>query len=103
MMRIMAVGYVGVSVTQVLGGVMRGAGDTMTPMWISMITTILLRIPVAYGMAWLTASAEWPNGHPFALSTSLLISWTMGAVITFIAYRRGKWRKLAHLSAGSAE
>ena len=103
MMRIMAVGYVGVSVTQVLGGVMRGAGDTMTPMWISMITTILLRIPVAYGMAWLTASAEWPNGHPFSLSTSLLISWTMGAVITFIAYRRGKWRKMAHLSAGGAE
>ena len=99
MMRIMAVGYVGVSVTQVLGGVMRGAGDTMTPMWISMITTILLRIPVAYGMAWLTASAEWPNGHPFSLSTSLLISWTMGAVITFIAYRRGKWRKLAHMTA----
>ena len=99
MMRIMAVGYVGVSVTQVLGGVMRGAGDTMTPMWISMITTILLRIPVAYGMAWLTASPEWPNGHPFSLSTSLLISWTMGAVITFIAYRRGKWRKLAHMTA----
>ncbi len=103
MMRIMAVGYVGVSVTQVLGGVMRGAGDTMTPMWISMITTILLRIPVAYGMAALTASTEWPNGHPFSLSTSLLISWTMGALITFIAYRRGKWRKLAHLSAGKNE
>ena len=103
MMRIMAVGYVGVSVTQVLGGVMRGAGDTMTPMWISMITTILLRIPVAYGMAWLTASAEWPNGHPFSLSTSLLVAWTLGAVITFIAYRKGKWRKLAHLSGGKAE
>jgi Na+-driven multidrug efflux pump len=103
MMRIMAVGYVGVSVTQVLGGVMRGAGDTMTPMWISMVTTILLRIPVAYGMAWLTASAEWPNGHPFSLSTSLLVAWTLGAVITFVAYRRGKWRKLAHLSGGKTE
>ena len=99
MMRIMAVGYVGVSVTQVLGGVMRGAGDTMTPMWISMFTTIVLRIPVAYGMAYLTASAAWPNGHPFSLSTSLLVSWTMGAVITLIAYRRGKWRKTAHMTA----
>ena len=99
MMRIMAVGYVGVSVTQVLGGVMRGAGDTMTPMWISMFTTILLRIPVAYGMAYLTASTAWPNGHPFSLSTSLLVSWTMGAVITFVAYRRGKWRKTSHMTA----
>ena len=100
MMRIMAVGYVGVAVSQVLGGVMRGAGDTMTPMWISMITTIVLRIPVAYGMAYFTASAAWPNGHPFSLSTSLLISWTMGAVISFVAYRKGKWRKKAHLSMG---
>ena len=100
MMRIMAVGYVAVSVTQVLGGVMRGCGDTTTPMWISMITTIALRIPVAYGMAYLTASPEWPNGHPFSLSTSLLVSWTMGAIITFIAYRRGKWRQKAQAAAG---
>ena len=98
MMRIMAVGYVGVSITQVLGGVMRGAGDTMTPMWISMLTTILLRIPVAYGMAYVTASAAWPNGHPFSLSTSLLVSWTLGAVITFVAYRKGKWRQKANLT-----
>ena len=102
MMRIMAVGYVGVSVTQVLGGVMRGAGDTMTPMWISMFTTILLRIPVAYGMAYLTASAAWPNGHPFSLSTSLLVSWTLGAVITFVAFRRGKWRKAVHYADQAA-
>ena len=102
MMRIMAVGYVGVAVSQVLGGVMRGAGDTMTPMWISMITTIVLRIPVAYGMAYFTASAVWPNGHPFSLSTSLLISWTMGAIISFVAYRKGKWRKKAHLSMGKS-
>ena len=100
MMRIMAVGYVAVSVTQVLGGVMRGCGDTTTPMWISMITTIALRIPVAYGMAYLTAGPEWPNGHPFSLSTSLLVSWTMGAIITFIAYRRGKWRQKARAAAG---
>ena len=103
MMRIMAVGYVAVSVTQVLGGVMRGCGDTTTPMWISMITTIALRIPVAYGMAYLTASPEWPNGHPFSLSTSLLVSWTMGAIITLIAYRRGKWRQKAQSAAGIQE
>ena len=99
-MRILLVGYVAMEIIQCLSGVMRGAGDTMTPMWISMITTIVLRIPVAYGMAYFTASAAWPNGHPFSLSTSLLISWTMGAVISFVAYRKGKWRKKAHLSMG---
>ena len=93
MMRIMAVGYIAVSVTQVMGGVMRGAGDTVTPMWISMCSTVLLRIPVAYAMAHFTKSALYPNGHPFSLSTSLLISWTMGMVISIIAYRRSKVRQ----------
>ena len=93
MMRIMAVGYIAVAVTQVLGGVMRGAGDTVTPMWISICSTVLLRIPVAYLLANLTKSAEFPNGHPFSLSISLLVSWTMGMVISIIAYKRSKIRQ----------
>ena len=36
MMRILAVGYIAMGATQCLSGVMRGAGDTMTPMWISL-------------------------------------------------------------------
>ena len=93
MMGIMAAGYIAVAVTQVLGGVMRGAGDTMTPMWISLITTFLLRVPVAYAAAWFSRCAEWPNGRPESLSVSLMVSWTMGAVFSSIAFRKGKWRK----------
>ena len=54
MLQTLAVGYVAMSVTQVLSGVMRGAGDTMTPMWISIITTVIVRVPVAYGLEFLT-------------------------------------------------
>ncbi len=93
MMTIMAVGYIAMSVTQVLGGFMRGAGDTVTPMWISVISTVLLRIPVAYVLAYFTRSAEYPHGHPFALSVSLLVSWTMGMLLSILAYRFGKVRK----------
>ena len=93
MMRLMAVGYLGVAVTQVLGGVMRGAGDTVTPMWISILSNILLRVPIAYILAHFTASAEWPHGHPFSLSASLLISWVLGAVMSSIAFAAGKWKK----------
>lgn len=32
--------YIAMAVTQSLSGVMRGAGDTMTPMWISLVTTV---------------------------------------------------------------
>jgi Na+-driven multidrug efflux pump len=92
MMTLMAAGYLGVAVTQTLGGVMRGAGDTVTPMWISIISTIILRVPVAYILAHFTASAEWPHGHPFSLSASLLISWVLGAVMSSIAFAAGKWK-----------
>ena len=94
MMNIMAVGYIAMSITQVLGGVMRGCGDTVTPMWISIITTVVLRIPVAYVLAYFSKSAAYPNGHPFALSISLLISWVMGMVLSVAAYRFGKTRKM---------
>lgn len=93
MMRILAVGYICIAVTQVLGGIMRGAGDTVTPMWISLISSICLRVPIAYGLAALTKSAEYPNGSPIALYTSQLIAWSLGAVFSVIAYKMGKWRK----------
>ena len=93
MMNIMAVGYIAMSITQVLGGVMRGCGDTVTPMWISICSTVVLRIPVAYLIAYLTRSEAWPNGHPFALSVSLLVSWTVGMILSVVAFRWGKTRK----------
>ena len=63
MMGIIAAGYIAMAVTQSLSGVMRGAGDTMTPMWISLFTTIVVRVPVAYGIAHFTKSATFPNGR----------------------------------------
>ena len=93
MMTLMAAGYLGVAITQTLGGVMRGAGDTMTPMWISITSTILLRVPVAYIFAHFTASPEWPQGHPFSLSASLLVSWVLGAIMSCVAFKIGGWKK----------
>lgn len=95
MMRILAVGYVAVAVTQTLSGVMRGAGDTMTPMWISMVSTVLIRVPLAYGLVYLTKTPELPRGNRACLFISLLISWVLGAVLTGIFYGRGKWKQRA--------
>lgn len=95
MMQILAVGYIAMAVTQSLSGIMRGAGDTMTPMWISLITTVAIRVPVAYGLAYLTRSEQYPGGRCESVFVSLLVSWTLGAVITFICYRWGKWKQKA--------
>ena len=99
MMSIMAAGYIAIAVSQVLGGIMRGAGDTVTPMWISLFTTIVLRVPTAYILAWYTRCPEWPNGRPEALSISLLVPWVLGAVVSAVAYRKGKWRR--YLTGGT--
>lgn len=95
MMSILAVGYIAMAVTQSLSGVMRGAGDTLTPMWISLCTTVLLRVPIAYGISYLTRTPELPFGRSECIQISLLTSWVMGAVLTTIFYRIGKWKKKA--------
>lgn len=95
MMKILVVGYIAMEVTQCLSGVMRGAGDTLTPMWISIVTTVLIRIPVAYGIAYLTRSEELPKGNSACIFISLLVSWILGALITLLFYKIGKWKKKA--------
>ena len=93
MMYILGVGYVAMSVTQVLQGVMRGAGDTVTPMWISFGTTIALRVPVAYGMVALMkklgADVLMQERMVFV---SLLAAWLLGMLITIVVFRSGKWK-----------
>lgn len=106
MMKILAVGYIAMAVTQSLSGVMRGAGDTVTPMWISLATTVAIRVPLVYGLVYLTRTPELPQGRYESLWISLLCAWVLGALITFFFYRLGKWKKKAlstDLSAGEAQ
>ena len=95
MMRILAVGYIAVAITQCLSGVMRGAGDTMTPMWISIVQTVCLRVPMAYLFVHLSKTAENPQGDPRCMFYSLVTSWIIGSLLTVIFYGKGKWRKKA--------
>ena len=95
LMTILAVGYIAVAVTQSLSGIMRGAGDTMTPMWISLITTVAIRVPIAYGISYLTRTAELPYGRSECIQISLLSSWVIGAILTAIFYAAGRWKKKA--------
>ena len=92
-LRWLSLGYIAFAVSQVLQGAMRGAGETMIPMWISIITTILIRLPLAWLLAFLTRSQAWPHGNPQALFASLLISWVLAMVMTVIAHRKGAWRR----------
>ena len=103
MMRILAIGYVAMAVTQCLSGTMRGAGDTVAPMWISLCTTVAIRVPLAYAIAFATRTPEMPTGNYRATFVSLLIGWLMGALITLVVYKRKKWKEKARAKHGPAE
>jgi len=85
-MRILAVGYIMFSLNMVLWGVIRGAGDAMTPMWAAFINTAFVRVPSAYLLVWWLGTAD-------GLFISLLLGWTTNVILAIIAYKRGKWRK----------
>lgn len=99
--RILSFGYVAMAISQVFAGIMRGAGDTMPSMWISMVTTVCVRVPVAYLWAYFTKSPKYPAGSPDALFFSLLISWVTGAVLNYLWYRRGTWKEKSLVRYGA--
>ncbi|MDI9520564.1 MAG: MATE family efflux transporter [Bacillota bacterium] len=93
--RILSLGFVAMSIIQTLSGVMRGAGDATTPMWLSLFTSVLLRVPLSYLLVHLSKTPEMPAGNPQMVYYALFTTWMTGAVINVLAYRYGKWRKKA--------
>ena len=95
MMFILAAGYIAMSVTQVLQGVMRGAGDTVTPMWIGLCTAVVLRLPLAYA---LVAAARKAGAALIVqekmVFVSLLANWILGMLITIVLFKLGKWKRM---------
>ena len=91
-LRWLAAGYLVFGISQVLRGVMSGAGETKIPMYISLINILLIRLPLAYLFAYLTRSPEHPHGVPDAIFSSLMLNWVLGGIITMAVYRYGRWR-----------
>jgi putative MATE family efflux protein len=82
---ILAAGYVIFSVNMVLWGVIRGAGDAMTPMWAALVNTLVIRLPSAYLFVYIIK-------RPEALFLSLLLGWTTNVLLAVFAYKFGRWR-----------
>ncbi|MBQ7679125.1 MAG: MATE family efflux transporter [Butyrivibrio sp.] len=91
-MCILAPGYIAMEVMQCLSGTMRGAGDTLTPMWISVLNSVIIRVPLAYLLVFLTKTPELPQGNCYMMQVSLVLTWMIGALINFICYRAGRWK-----------
>jgi Na+-driven multidrug efflux pump len=85
MLRILAFGYITFSASNVLWGLIRGAGDAISPLWASVINSVIIRLPTAYLFVHLM-------GRPDALMYSLVTSWTAGLIFSIIIFKIGKWR-----------
>jgi len=85
MLWILALGYIAFSVANVLWGVVRGAGDAISPLWASIFNSVIIRLPTAYLLVYLLA-------RPEALMLSLASTWTANMVLSIIVFRMGKWR-----------
>ena len=66
-------------------GVMRGAGDTLIPMFISLFSLWLIRIPVAFVLS----KKMGETGIWWAVP----IGWTAGLILSFLYYQTGRWKK----------
>ena len=76
--------YIAFNTMFITNGVMRGAGDTLIPMFITIGVLLLLRFPIGWWLSryYGTAGIWW--GAP--------ISWFVGVVASFIYYRTGRWK-----------
>jgi putative MATE family efflux protein len=84
--RISSLELFGLCTLMILGGCLRGAGDTRTPMLVTIAGTLLFRVPISY----LFALAL--DGGLRGLWLATAIDWSMRALIMFVLYRRGRWK-----------
>jgi putative MATE family efflux protein len=68
----------------IFGSVMRGAGDTLIPMFITLFSLWLVRIPAAF----LLSDKFGETG----IWWSIPIGWTMGLMLTLGYYKMGRWK-----------
>lgn len=84
-LRIMGWSYIPTSLLFILGGVMRGAGDTVAPLILTLVGLWGIRVPLAY----LLAGSMGPTG----IWTAILASMAAGMVLHWAYYMSGRWKR----------
>jgi len=77
--------YIFFSTMFVIGGVMRGAGDTLIPMFITLFALWVIRIPAAWIMSrYFGVDGIW---------WSIPVAWFIGMTLSYLYYLKGNWKK----------
>lgn len=95
-LQIVSLFYVVVSTQFILTGVIRGAGNTMMPMVITMVSLWLIRVPLAHLLTrerfGLGVSGVW---------VGVVAGWSTGLLLAVLYYRFGNWQ--AHVRVNPSE
>lgn len=76
--------YITLTAMFIIGGVMRGAGDTIVPMFITLFSLWVVRIPLAFFLS----AKMGETGIWWAIP----IGWISGMVLSYIYYLTGRWK-----------
>jgi putative MATE family efflux protein len=88
LIRISSLELFGLCTMMILGGCLRGAGDTRTPMIVTLVGTIFFRVPLTY----LFAVAL--DGGLSGVWLATAVDWSMRALIMCLFYMRGRWKTI---------
>ena len=69
-----------------LSGALRGAGDTRSPLIITLVGLVLVRVPLAYALYKSGLGVEWVFG-------TLIADYVLKAILFMIRYRSKRWMK----------
>jgi putative MATE family efflux protein len=81
----------------VFGGVMRGAGDTLIPMFLTLISLWIIRIPAAVFLSQETIRLFGLTIHGAGLGSqgiwwAIPTGWGIGLLLSLLYYRTGRWK-----------
>jgi putative MATE family efflux protein len=79
--------YITFTLMFIYNGVMRGAGDTLFPMFFSLLSLWLIRIP----MAWFLSGKIGATGIWWAIPAG----WMIGLLLSYSYYKSGRWKNKA--------
>ncbi|MFA9370320.1 MAG: MATE family efflux transporter [Labilibaculum antarcticum] len=74
-------------------GVLRGAGDTLIPMFITLFALWIIRVPGAYFLS----SKMGETG----IWWSIPLGWSMGSILSYLYYRTGRWKTKSIITTGN--
>lgn len=84
---IVSASYILFTLMFIYNGLLRGAGDTLLPMFFSLLSLWIIRIPIAWFLSERIGSV--------GIWWSIPAGWFVGLVLAFFYYKTGRWKKMA--------